>query len=202
MDNCYLRRVMPTVGSKPCFSSAWSPIDPALIPNLVKYQSRERFMHHVRRDWCVADALNTAGYKMEHRPIRSAFADMFRVASPIVSKGHSRGFDLWDILPRVQRKIDWARRLPEAVFFELFTCLVQARHEGQLTMQSPSRPRHHDRLINQIDVFRWRVGDCRNAGYYCGGESISWILVDAVIFNELASGLELDDDNEDDDTWL
>ncbi|KAI0966664.1 hypothetical protein F4678DRAFT_269894 [Xylaria arbuscula] len=136
---------------------------------------------------------------MERCPISGAFTDMFQVAGSIVHNGHWWGFDLWDILPLVQGEINWAQELPEAVFFELFTCLVEARHEWLKTLPSPPRPRYFNRFIHQMDIFRRRVGDCRCAEDYHKGEPVSWILVDAVFFNELASGLELDDDEEYDD---
>ncbi|KAI0429529.1 hypothetical protein F5Y09DRAFT_356921 [Xylaria sp. FL1042] len=179
LDGCYLRNAMPTTG--------------------MKYQSDERLMHHVRRDWRVADALQSVGYSMERRHMSRAFADMFRVAGSIVSTEHKRGVDLWDILPQVQQKINWARQLPEAIFFELFTCLIEARHEWQKNTERPSRAADSDRFIHEIDAFRRHVGDGPRGASKRGEECASWILVDAVFFNEMAGGLDIDEDEDEDE---
>ncbi|KAI0805866.1 hypothetical protein GGR55DRAFT_653760 [Xylaria sp. FL0064] len=176
-DRCYLRSAMPTTG--------------------MKYQSERRLMHHVRRDWRVADSLQSVGYSMERRHISRAFADMFRVAGPIMNTDHARGVDLWDILPKVQKKINWARRLPEAIFFELFTCLIEARHEWQKNAECPPRTPDHDRFIHEIDAFRRHVGDGPRGPSNRGEEEpASWILVDAVFFNEMAGGFDEDEDED------
>ncbi|KAI1284722.1 hypothetical protein F5Y07DRAFT_393690 [Xylaria sp. FL0933] len=165
----------------------------------MKYQSERRLMHHVRRDWRVADALQSVGYSMERRHISRAFADMFRVAGPIVSTEHARGVDFWDILPQVQKKINWARRLPEAIFFELFTCLIEARHEWQKNTESPPRTPDHDRFIHEMDAFRRHVGDGPKTPRSRDEEEFaSWILVDAVFFNEMAGGFDSDEDEDED----
>ncbi|KAI1429639.1 hypothetical protein F5Y12DRAFT_415168 [Xylaria sp. FL1777] len=201
-DQCCLRSVMPTTGSKLTLSTLSDLIRLNSNTVLVKYQSEKRLMHNIHREKRVADALQAVGYKMVRRSISHAFADMFRVASPIVSTAHAECVDLWDILPRVQREINWARQLPEAIFFELFTSLIEARCEWQKNLAPSSQSRDNDRFIHQLDAFRRNVGDCPKEANNRGGEHVSWILVDAVFFNELASGLDIDEDEEEDVTML
>ncbi|KAI3335149.1 hypothetical protein F4824DRAFT_465947 [Ustulina deusta] len=195
-DQCCLRSIMPTSGSKRGFQHFQASPNTALTPYLVKYKSEKQLTHDVRRDKRVADALEAAGYKMLRRSVSHAFADMFRIASPIVSSAHSQGVSLWDILPLVQGEINWAGRLPEAIFFELFTCLIEARCEWQKNPETSSRPRDTNQFLCQIDAFRRNVGDCPKEVNHGGGEHASWILVDAVFFNELAGGLDLDENEE------
>ena len=155
-------------------------------------------MHDVRRENRVLDALESVGCEMVRRSVTHTFADMFRVAGPIVSTKRAKGHDLWDILPFVQCEVNWARKLPEAIFFELFTCLIEARHEWLKNLDSPPRFRDNDRFVYQIDAFRRKVGDCPKEASHRRGERSSWILVDAVFFNELAGGLDVDEDEEED----
>ncbi|KAJ3578660.1 hypothetical protein NPX13_g1901 [Xylaria arbuscula] len=172
----------------------------SVTPNVgMKYQSDSRLMHDVRRDNRVLEALESVGCDLVRRSVTHAFEDMFRVAGPIVGTKHAERIDLWDILPLVQREINWAKKLPEAIFFELFTCLIEARHEWLKNLSSPPRARDNDRFIHQIDAFRRRVGDCPKETNHRRGDHASWILLDAVFFNELAGGLDLEEDEEEDD---
>ncbi|KAK5631112.1 hypothetical protein RRF57_006827 [Xylaria bambusicola] len=171
-----LRSAMPTVG--------------------MKYQSEKQLMHDVRRDAQVANSLKSVGCEMVRRSVAHNLADMFRVASPIISTAHAKGIDLWDILPLVQREINWTRFLPEPIFFELFTCLIEARHQWQKNLHSPPPYRGNDRFIHEIDAFRRNVGDYPKDANHRRGKHASWILIDAVFFNELAGGLDIDKDEE------
>ncbi|KAJ8133342.1 hypothetical protein O1611_g281 [Lasiodiplodia mahajangana] len=166
-----LRRLVPTSG--------------------MKYQSWRKLMHSRRRDKRVADALKAAGYEMKHAVITRVLVNMFRTATPIVAEGRANGEDLWDILPRVQLQIDWARTLPQPVFFELVACFVEARHEWE---KAPVYPFDYYELYNpmvlELIKFRKSIGD-----YGPGGSS--WVLVDAVFFNELARGFNIDEDEDD-----
>ncbi|RWA12753.1 hypothetical protein EKO27_g2399 [Xylaria grammica] len=174
----HLRSVMPYIG--------------------MRCQSEERLMHDVRRDKRVADALEVAIQNKLCRSASHAFFLMFRAADPIVGKAHAQGFDLWDILPSVQRNTYWARELPEAIFFELFTCLVEARHEWLKNAKPSRRPTEDSSLVRGIDTFRRNVGDCPKGAKGYNREDMSWILVDAVFFNELARGFHIDEDEDED----
>ncbi|KAI0525399.1 hypothetical protein F5B22DRAFT_642416 [Xylaria bambusicola] len=171
-----LRGVMPTAG--------------------LRYQSEKQLMYDVRRDAQVANSLESTGCQMVRRSVAQTLADMFRVASPIVRTAHMKGVDLWDILPLVQREINWARLLPEATFFELFTCLIGARQHWLKNIHSPPRSRESDRFIHEIDAFRRNVGDAPKDANHRREEHTSWILIDAVLFNELAGGLDIDENTE------
>ncbi|TGJ82734.1 hypothetical protein E0Z10_g6035 [Xylaria hypoxylon] len=165
-----LRRVMPEAG--------------------MKYQSSKRLMHHIRRDKRIGDALQASGYEITRHVITQVLANMFHTATPIVAAGYANGEDLWDMLPRVQRQIDWAQDLPESIVFELFVCLIEARHEWE---KKPQYPYYEYRLYNpavlELVAFRTAIGDY-------GANHVSWVLTDAVFFNELARGLDDDDEDE------
>ncbi|KAI0534935.1 hypothetical protein GGR58DRAFT_519844 [Xylaria digitata] len=162
------------------------------------YRSGERLMHDTDRDKRVAELLQAAVRQRLYPSINHAFTSMFRVASPLVSKAHSQGLDLWDALPLVQGKIGWARNLPQPIFFELFTCLVEARDAWQRNSKSYSWTCESDPLVREIDTFRQTVGDGPKSPYSRNGEHMSWILVDAVFFNELASGFNINEDEDED----
>ncbi|KAF2970356.1 hypothetical protein GQX73_g3233 [Xylaria multiplex] len=162
------------------------------------YRSEERLMNDTLRDRRVGEALQAATYQKTHRSVSHAFANMFRVASPIVSKAHSQDLDLWDALPLAQHEISWARNLPQAIFFELFTCLIEARQTWQMNPKPYSWPSESDPLVCEIDAFRKTVGDGPKNPCSCHGDHTSWVLVDAVFFNELASGFNINEDEDED----
>ncbi|KAI0117822.1 hypothetical protein GGR51DRAFT_500250 [Nemania sp. FL0031] len=109
------------------FSDIPSPHHRHLTEAIVIYQSKHRLLHRHRRDALVADALKGAGYQLTKTDIRRAFVPMFQIATPIFIDARAESKSLWDMLSEVKRELDWARALSEAVFLELFTCLVEAR---------------------------------------------------------------------------
>lgn len=92
------------------------------------YREKNRVLHQTRRDKQVENALRDTGYDLSAAGLRRAFLPMIQLATPIFIDARAKGKDLWDMLPVVQQQLDWARRLGESVFFELFTCLVEARY--------------------------------------------------------------------------
>jgi hypothetical protein len=185
-----LRAVVPSSGSK--FLSIQNIVFDS-NPFLVKYQSRHRLMHNHRRDKRVTDALKAAGYQITRAAITAVLMNMFQTATPIVAAAHARGEDLWDSLPRVQLELDWARNLPEAIFFELVVCFVEARYEWE---KNPVYPFYHSELYNpavcELVTFLKSIGDY-------GTNNGSWVLTDAVFFNELARGFSVDEDENEDE---
>ncbi|KAI0098066.1 hypothetical protein GGR51DRAFT_565955 [Nemania sp. FL0031] len=168
-----------------------------LVPKFgMKYSSWNKLMHNRRRDKRVSDALLAAGYKMEGKVITQILVNMFRTATPIVIEGRANGEDLWDILPRVQLQIDWARTLPQPIFFELVVCFVEARHQWE---KEPVYPFDYYEMYNpavlELITFRKAIGD-----YGPGGSS--WVLVDAVFFNELARGFNIDEEEDEETTII
>ncbi|RWA07592.1 hypothetical protein EKO27_g7514 [Xylaria grammica] len=164
-----------------------------LVPESgMKYQSSGRVMHHIRRDKRVVDALRAAGYQLTRPVITRVLVNMFQIAAPIVAAGRAEGEDLWDILPRAQREIDWAQNLPEPIVFELFVSLIEARCEWE---KNPEYPYYKFELYNpairELVAFRTTIGDY-------GTNNVSWVLTDAVFFDELARGLDIDDDEDED----
>ncbi|KAI0392842.1 hypothetical protein F5Y17DRAFT_434903 [Xylariaceae sp. FL0594] len=92
--------------------------------------------------------------------------------------------DLWDMVSTLQAQLPWVQQqhVPEAVFFEFFTCLVKARAEWELNPTYPyDRWDEYDPAILELIKFREAVGD--------RGSETSWILTDAIIYNEMADGL-------------
>ncbi|TGJ79377.1 hypothetical protein E0Z10_g9397 [Xylaria hypoxylon] len=154
-------------------------------------------MHDIRRDERVMEALEAAIHRKLYRSVSHAFIEMFRVAGPLVGSAHSQGLDLWDVLPRVQHEINWARNLPQAIFFELFTCLIKARNQWKKNPKLSHFSPENARLVREIDAFRRNVGDYPKDASR-SGEHVSWILVDAVFFNELARGFDVDEDEGED----
>ncbi|KAI8947263.1 hypothetical protein F4801DRAFT_605665 [Xylaria longipes] len=176
---CNLRRMMPSAG--------------------MTYRSNEQLMHSLHREKCIADALEATGRRLSYENVAHAFTDMFRAAIPLVYTARAQGFSLWDVLPWVQRDIGWAQDLPTATFFELFTCLIEARHEW---LKNPTPHRSHrgdDWLPQEIDTFRRNVGDCPKDVDSDGGDYVSWILLDAAFFNELAGGLDQEEEEEEEE---
>ncbi|KAI0973786.1 hypothetical protein F4678DRAFT_459273 [Xylaria arbuscula] len=155
------------------------------------YQSPHTLMHNKRRDKRVADALRTAGYDITGPTITEVLVHMFQTATPIFTS-RAENEDLWDVLPRVQTQIDWARSLPQAIFFEFFVCFVEARCEWE---KNPTYPHYmfdlYDPAVRELVTFRTSVGDSV-------ASHVSWILTDAVFFNELARGLGIDEDEDED----
>ncbi|KAJ8123076.1 hypothetical protein ONZ43_g885 [Nemania bipapillata] len=166
----------------------------ALPKSGMKYHSEKKLMHNHRREKRVTDSLKAAGYQITHAAITSVLVDLFRKAAPIVAEAHAQGEALWDSLSRVQTEIDWARNLPEAIFFELVVRFVEARYEWE---KNPTYPYYAYELYNPAVVelvkFLASIGD--------HGANNSWVLTDAVFFNELARGLDVDED-EDEDTMM
>ncbi|KAI1291368.1 hypothetical protein F5Y03DRAFT_400730 [Xylaria venustula] len=139
----------------------------------------------------VADALKTAGYDITRPTVSEILVHMFQTATPIFT-ARTENEDLWDVLSRVQSQIYWAQSLPEAIFFEFFVCFVEARCEWE---KNPTYPYYmfdlYDPAVRELVAFRTSVGDSiANDG--------SCILTDAVFFNELARGLGIDEDEDED----
>ncbi|KAI1176504.1 hypothetical protein F4777DRAFT_597636 [Nemania sp. FL0916] len=155
------------------------------------YQSPFRVLHHQRRDKQVCDALLAAGYEITGPVITQLLINIFRIATPIVLSRAS-GESLWDVLGRVQRQIDWARGLSHTIFFELFTCLIEARYRWE---KQPTEPYMNFELYNPAVLEL--IGFLDDVGDHAWDRRSSWILADAIIFNEMARGLD-DDGNEDD----
>ncbi|KAI1120211.1 hypothetical protein F5Y10DRAFT_283480 [Nemania abortiva] len=160
-----------------------------LVPKAgMKYQSDSRLMHHTRRDKRVADALRAAGYEMEHPAITQVLVNLFRTATPLVTEGRANQKDLWESLSLVQLQIDWARGLPGPIFFELFVCFVEARHMWEKEPDDPFyRYEPHNPAVLELITFRESVGN-----YHADGTS--WVLTEAIWFNELARGYDEDED--------
>ncbi|KAI0430906.1 hypothetical protein F5Y09DRAFT_330757 [Xylaria sp. FL1042] len=140
----------------------------ALPASGMKYQSSFCLMHNKRRDRRVTHALKAAGYEITCAVITEVLVHMFQIATPIASN------------------------LPQPIFFEFFVCLIQARCEWE---EEPEFPYHRYELYNQavleLIAFRKSTGDC-------GANNVSWILTDAVFFNELARGFDIDEDEDED----
>ncbi|GAP88432.2 hypothetical protein SAMD00023353_2901110 [Rosellinia necatrix] len=164
---------------------------------IVNYPYSHHVTHSDRRDGQVIQALVRAGHGLSAKGIREAFAFMFQTATPIFINGRSGGQDLWDMLPGVKRELTWARLLPDAVFFELFSCLVEARYRWEEKPRDPFfNYDQYPPLVLELIRFRKAVGDCPQQDSENQPEYTSWILVDAQIYNNLAGGLEEDEDKE------
>ncbi len=149
-------------------------------------------MHNQRRDKRVACALKAAGYEITRSAITKVLVHMFQTATPIVTEARAKQEDLWDVLPRVQSQIDWARELPQPIFFELFVGFIEARCEWEKNPEFPyDRYELYNPAVLELIAFRTSVGDCDS-------NNMSWILTDAVFFNELARGLGIDEDEDED----
>ncbi|KAI0502721.1 hypothetical protein F5B22DRAFT_632282 [Xylaria bambusicola] len=158
----------------------------------VKYQAPYRLMHKSRRDKRVFDALKATGHEIKPAILTEVLMQLFKTATPLIKKGRDNGDDLWDILPLVQSEIDWASKVPQAVFFEMFVRLIEARCEWE---KNPEYPYYRYDLYNPavlaLIAFRKSVGDHGTVGE-------SWIVTDAVFFNELARGFDIDEDEDED----
>ncbi|KAJ3568214.1 hypothetical protein NPX13_g6498 [Xylaria arbuscula] len=158
----------------------------------MKYESSHRLLHNDRRESRVADALRAAGYEITPASITEVLIHLFKTATPLVVKGRADGEDLWDILPLVQKEIDWASKVPEATFLEMFVCLIEARCQWEKNPVYPfDRYELYNAAVLALIAFRTAVGDCNIVGE-------SWIVTDAVFFNELAEGFDIDDDEDED----
>ncbi|KAI0472526.1 hypothetical protein F4859DRAFT_522423 [Xylaria cf. heliscus] len=162
----------------------------------MKYLEKSRIMSRQSRDKQVSNALTSSGYELSTTGIHQAFAPMFQIAVPIFIDARAEGKDLWDILPIIQRKLDWARRLAESVFFELFTRLVEARCRWEQKPVPPFFDYHqYTPLVIKLVQFRKVVGDCPQEDSLSGPEYKSWILADAEVYNVLAGGIYEDDED-------
>ncbi|KAI3321832.1 hypothetical protein HD806DRAFT_523761 [Xylariaceae sp. AK1471] len=165
----------------------------------MKYKSLCRVMHSTRRDQRVASSIAAARYELTPTSVSLLLARMFEIAAPIVVESHAKGEDLWDALPWVQHKIDWAERVPQAVFFEFFCCLVEARHEWEKEPTYPFfRYDQYDPAVRALVEFRRAVGDGSREDKEEGSNDVSWVLIDAVFFNDLARGYAIDEDEDED----
>ncbi|KAI0452883.1 hypothetical protein F5B21DRAFT_481452 [Xylaria acuta] len=166
-----------------------------IVPNSgMKYPEKKRVMHRRRRDKQVANALENAGYEFSTADLSRAFIPMFQIATPIFIDARAEGKDLWDMLLVVQGQLDWARRLSEPVFFELFTRLVEARYRWEKEPVSPFFDYHqYAALVVALVNFRKAVGDCPQEDSLSGPNYKSWILAEAEVYNVLAGGLDEDD---------
>ncbi|KAI0814207.1 hypothetical protein GGR55DRAFT_676342 [Xylaria sp. FL0064] len=164
----------------------------ALPASGMKYQSTSRLMHSNRRDKRVTDALKAAGYEITRAAITEVLVHMFQIATPIVTGARAENEDLWDVLPRVQSQLDWAHKLPEPIFFELFVCLIEARNKWE---EGPKFPYESYELYNKavLELIEFR----KSTGDY-GANNGSWILTDALIFGDLAGGVDSDEDEDED----
>ncbi|KAI0205549.1 hypothetical protein F4808DRAFT_472233 [Astrocystis sublimbata] len=158
------------------------------------YRDKIRLTHRRRRDEQIANALLDSGYTLCSSDLCRAFTPMFQLATPICIKGRAEGKDLWDMLPLVQRKLDWACTLGESVFLELFTQLIEARTRWE---QKPTTPyfdydKYYD-VVLELIKFRKAVGDCPLEDSLVPQDNTSWILTDAGVYNELAGGLYKDE---------
>ncbi|KAI1271189.1 hypothetical protein F5Y07DRAFT_404675 [Xylaria sp. FL0933] len=163
----------------------------ALPASGMKYQSTSRLMHSNRRDKRVTDALKAAGYEITRAAITEVLAHMFQIATPIVTSARAENEDLWDVLPLVQSQLDWAHKLPEPIFFELFVCLIEARHKWEKEPEFPyERYELYNKAVLELIEFRKSTGDY-------GANSGSWILTDSTLF-DLARGLDSDEDEDED----
>ncbi|CAJ2506749.1 Uu.00g079350.m01.CDS01 [Anthostomella pinea] len=149
------------------------------------------------RDADIANALRRAGYRLNKEGTTRAFLPMFQLAAPIINAGGAG--DLWDVLEAVRTQIDWARgkRVSGSAFFELFTRLVEARHEWK---KHPVYPNYmfekYDALTLEIIKFRLAVGDCESdqEGDPRPEDENSWISGSAYLYNVLAGGMDSDED--------
>ncbi|KAI1120673.1 hypothetical protein F5Y10DRAFT_272850 [Nemania abortiva] len=144
------------------------------------YQSQYRIMHRESHDEIVVNALRDAGYQLSAKDFHRAFVPMFQIATPIFINARGTDDDLWDMLEKLEGELDWARAIPNTVFFELFTSLVEAHP-----------------LVVELVQPRKAVRDCPQEDGIERPDCDSWILTDAVIYNEIAGGF--DDDEEEDE---
>ncbi|KAI1168271.1 hypothetical protein F5B18DRAFT_597757 [Nemania serpens] len=152
-------------------------------------------MHRIRRDVQVTQALLDNGFEISTTGLCEAFVPMFQIATPIFIDARAEGKSLWDMLSEVKKELSWARLLPEAVFLELFSSLVKARYDWEKRPQPPFfKYDEYSSLVLELIRFRKAVRDCPQEDNPTGAEYISWILIDAEIYNALAGGLEEDDD--------
>ncbi|KAI1148389.1 hypothetical protein F4825DRAFT_454526 [Nemania diffusa] len=150
----------------------------------MKYQAGHQIMHRMRRDVQVAQALMVAGYQISPADICRALIPMFQIATPICVDARADGKSLWDMLSEVQQELDWARTLPEAEKSPLPPFFDYANYSA---------------LVVELVRFRKAVRDCPQEDNIDCPSYVSWILVDAQIYNELAGGLDEDDEEEEDD---
>ncbi|KAI1433151.1 hypothetical protein GGR50DRAFT_705686 [Xylaria sp. CBS 124048] len=174
-----LRRVLPTAG--------------------MIYPEGDVLLHSVSRDKKVYRALRATGCRATTSSVQSAFVRMFQLATPICIKGRAEGKSLWDMLPELKGKLDWGRRLAEAVFLGIFTRLVEARHRWEENPLPPFADHSkYSALVLEIMRFLEAVKDCSGNGSRGRPTLTSWILTDAMIYNELAGGKYLSEDEDGD----
>ncbi|KAH8168164.1 hypothetical protein CIB48_g1 [Xylaria polymorpha] len=162
------------------------------------YQSDERLMSNVHRDKCFVDAVEALGCPLSPELVARALTDLFRTAIPIVGEGRAQGYSLWDILPWLRHELDWGPMLPKSIFFELFTCLIEARQEWLENPTPYLSNTGHDWLPQEIDIFRYSVGDCPGDVESSGGDFVSWILLDAAIISDAGRAYYQDENKEED----
>ncbi|KAI1108069.1 hypothetical protein F5Y14DRAFT_445764 [Nemania sp. NC0429] len=163
----------------------------------VTYASKYLLMHRKRRETRVTQALLDAGFEISTDGLCEAFVPMFQIATPIFIDARAEGQSLWDMLPEVKRELSWARLLPDAVFFEFFTLLVKARFDWEKRPLPPFfNYDQYSSLVLELIRFRKAVGDCPQDDGLTSSDYVSWILTDAVFYNELAGGWYEDEDEE------
>lgn len=142
----------------------------------------------------VTKALVDTGFEISTAGLCEAFVPMFQIATPIFIDARAEGKNLWDMLPEVQKELSWARLVPQAIFLELFTSLVKARHDWEKSPQAPFFDyAEYSSLVLELIRFRKAVGDCPQQDDLTSSDYSSWIIVDNDFFN-LASGLDEDED--------
>ena len=82
--------------------------------------------------------------------------------------------------------------MPEAIFFEMFVFLIEARCEWEKNPTDPYyRYEEYNPAILELIAFRKSVGDGDTIGE-------SWLDTNAVFFNKLAGGFDVDEDEDED----
>ncbi|KAI0437956.1 hypothetical protein F4803DRAFT_555516 [Xylaria telfairii] len=162
------------------------------------YQSDERLMHNEHQDKCFVDALEALDCPLSPEIVACVLTDLFRTAIPVVGEARAQGYNIWEIILLLRHEVGWGLLLPKAIFFELFICLIEARQEWLKNPTPYLRNTDHDWLPREIDLFRYSVDDCPDDVENSGGDLVSWILLEAAIFNDMGGDLDQDGGKEKD----
>jgi hypothetical protein len=121
--------------------------------------------------------------------------------TPLTVEARAAGGDSWNVPSDVQRQLDWGSQVPEAVFFELFTALVEARHEWE---KKPAYPffknEEYDEIVLEPVTFRKAVSDCQQEDQEDGADDNN--SMDAEMARDGGNDNNGDDDEDDTMLWV
>ncbi|KAI1437292.1 hypothetical protein GGR50DRAFT_692340 [Xylaria sp. CBS 124048] len=153
---------------------------PAMPETGMRYRSKDHLTYDPEDENSIAAALKVAGCDITSTAdVSKHLAQIFKKATPFMSLVTRQHMSLSQTLPWVQGEFAWARLVSENSFFELFVCLIAARHEGLKTLAPEADKTGGNVLVKAIDCFRRGVNDCPEEGEIVSEGYTSWILAAA-----------------------